>query len=171
LPTYRAFEFLFQTRIIAICAKMRARAFGMTSGFKDNGSTPAAPVAAKRGAEVAITLRGDLSPTKRLLRNCSSRQDAKRLPAEGLAYEARSTGILLPWQSWTPDESQVESCEHRDNANIRYQPFPELVPEEHEIHTDYNGCHRHHVKHDSYLFAHFSTLRLRRLSALVRKHC
>src|ERR1700731_1679393 len=58
--------------------------------------------------------------------------------------------------SWTPDESQVESCEHQDNANIHCQPFPESVSEEHEIYTDYDGCHRHHVKHDSYLSAHFS---------------
>jgi len=54
-------------------------------------------------------------------------------------------------------ESQVESCEHQDNANIHCQPFPESVPEEHKIYTDYDGCHRHHVKHDSYLFAHFSS--------------
>jgi len=53
--------------------------------------------------------------------------------------------------SWTAEESQVESCEHQDNANIHCQPFPESVSEEHEIHTDYNGGHRHHVKHDSYL--------------------
>lgn len=58
--------------------------------------------------------------------------------------------------SWTPEESQVESCEHQDNANIHCQPFPESVSEEHEIYTDYDGCHRHHVKHDSYLSAHFS---------------
>jgi hypothetical protein len=54
-------------------------------------------------------------------------------------------------------ESQVESCEHQDNTNIHYQSFPESVSEEHEIYADYNGCHRHHVKHDSYLSAHFST--------------
>jgi hypothetical protein len=39
----------------------------------------------------------------------------------------------LPWRSWMPEESQVESCEHQDNANIRYQPFPESVSEEREI--------------------------------------
>jgi hypothetical protein len=54
--------------------------------------------------------------------------------------------------SWTP-----ESCEHQDNANIHYQSFPESVSKEHDIYADYNGCHRHHVKHDSYLSAHFST--------------
>jgi hypothetical protein len=43
------------------------------------------------------------------------------------------------------------------NANIHYQPFPESVSEEHEIHTNYNGCHRHDVKHYSYPIAHFST--------------
>jgi ABC-type uncharacterized transport system substrate-binding protein len=34
----------------------------------------------------------------------------------------------------------------QDNANIHDQPFPESVSEEHEIYTDYNGCHRQHVK-------------------------
>lgn len=55
-----------------------------------------------------------------------------------------------------PQESQVERCEHQDDSNIHCQPFPESVSEEHEIYTDYDGCHRHHVKHDSYLSAHFS---------------
>jgi hypothetical protein len=59
--------------------------------------------------------------------------------------------------SWRHEESRVETSEHQDNTNIPYQPFPEAVSEEHEIHTDYNGCHRHHVKHYSYLSAHLST--------------
>ena len=72
--------------------------------------------------------------------------------------------------SWTPEESQVESCEHQDNANIHCQPFPKSVSEEHEIYTDYDGYHRHHVKHDSYLSAHFSrTLRaVKRVSRIQR---
>jgi hypothetical protein len=56
--------------------------------------------------------------------------------------------------SWTPEESEVESYEHQDNANIHCQPFPESVSEEHEIYTDDDGYHRHHVKHVSYLSAH-----------------
>jgi hypothetical protein len=64
-------------------------------------------------------------------------------------------GVVAPC-SWTPEESQVESCEHQDNANIHCQPFPESVSEEREIHTDYDGCHCHHVKRDSDLPAHFS---------------
>jgi hypothetical protein len=55
-----------------------------------------------------------------------------------------------------PEESQVESKEHQNNANIRHQPFPESVSEEHEIYSDYNGCHRHHIEHRSYPFTHFS---------------
>jgi hypothetical protein len=38
--------------------------------------------------------------------------------------------------SWTPEESQVESYEHQDNANIHYQPFPKSISEEPEIYTD-----------------------------------
>jgi hypothetical protein len=64
--------------------------------------------------------------------------------------------------SWTPDESPVESREHQDNANIHCQPFPESVSEEREIYTDYDGCHRHHVKHASYLSAHFQIPSLNR---------
>lgn len=40
--------------------------------------------------------------------------------------------------SWVPVESQVESHEHQDDANIRHEPFPESVPEEYVIYTDYN---------------------------------
>ena len=67
-----------------------------------------------------------------------------------------SVAAPVPVCSWTPEEFKVESSEHQDNANIHYQPFPESVSEEHEIYTDYDGDHRHHVKHDSYLSAHFS---------------
>ena len=44
--------------------------------------------------------------------------------------------------SWTLEESEVESYEHQDNANIHCQPFPESVSEEREIYTDYDGYHR-----------------------------
>jgi hypothetical protein len=41
------------------------------------------------------------------------------------------------------EESQIESREHQDNANVRYQPFPESVSEEREIQTDYDSNHCH----------------------------
>ena len=65
--------------------------------------------------------------------------------------------LVGPLRSWRHEESQVEGSEHQDNANIHYQPFPESVSEEREIYTDYNGCHRHHVKNHSYPSVHFST--------------
>jgi hypothetical protein len=49
----------------------------------------------------------------------------------------------IPPNLRTPEESQVESCEHQDDANIHCQPFPESVSEKHEIHTDYDCCHHH----------------------------
>jgi hypothetical protein len=58
--------------------------------------------------------------------------------------------------SWAPEESPVESCEYQDNANIHCQPFPEPISEEREIYTDYDGCHRHHVKALQLASAHFS---------------
>src|ERR1700682_504294 len=81
----------------------------------------------------------------------------QRVLRRSASAQSQRKGAVAPC-SWTPQESQVESCEHQDNANIHCQPFPESVSEEQEIYTDYDGCHRHHVKHDSYLSAHFSAL-------------
>ena len=39
----------------------------------------------------------------------------------------------------TREESPIESCEYQDNANIHCQSFPELVSEERDIYTDYDG--------------------------------
>jgi hypothetical protein len=64
-------------------------------------------------------------------------------------------GAIAPY-SWAPEESEVKSCEHQDNANIHGQPFPESVSEEHEIYTDDDRCHRRDVEHGSYLSAHVS---------------
>jgi len=65
--------------------------------------------------------------------------------------------LVGPLRSWRHEESQVESSEHQDNADIHHQPFPESASEKHEIYTDYNGCHRNHVKHHSYPSVHFGT--------------
>jgi hypothetical protein len=54
-----------------------------------------------------------------------------------------------------PEESQVESCEHQNNTDIRDQPLPESISEEHDIYADYDGYHGRHVKRGGYLFAHF----------------
>jgi hypothetical protein len=67
----------------------------------------------------------------------------------------RSERVMQPLFSWTPQKPPIERCEHKDDSNIHRQPFPEAVSEEDQIHTDYDGCHRHHAKHDRYLSAHF----------------
>ena len=61
--------------------------------------------------------------------------------------------------SWTAEETDVESREHQDDANVHGQPFPEVVSEERDIDTDNNRHHCHAIKHDSDLSAHFSTHR------------
>jgi hypothetical protein len=66
---------------------------------------------------------------------------------------AASVGGLF---SWTPEESQVESYEYQDDANIHCQSFPESISEECEIYADDDGHHRHHVEHPDYPTAHFS---------------
>ena len=58
--------------------------------------------------------------------------------------------------SWMPEESQIESREHQDNADIHHQSLPDSVSEERDIQADYDGYHRQCVKHASYLSAHFS---------------
>jgi hypothetical protein len=93
----------------------------------------------------------------------STRTLAKTQGENGLEKEGphpdksayRHVGNAVAPCSWTPEESQVKSYEHQDNANIHRQPFPESVSEEREIYTDYDGCHCHPVKNDSYLSAHF----------------
>src|ERR1700683_2868996 len=51
--------------------------------------------------------------------------------------------------SWASEESQIESREHQDDADVRYQPFPESVSEERDIQTDHDGYHCDQVKRDS----------------------
>jgi hypothetical protein len=68
---------------------------------------------------------------------------------------AAKKGAVAPC-SWAAEESQIESREHQDNANVRYQPLPESVSEERDIQTNYDGQHYHHVKRDSDRSAHFS---------------
>lgn len=58
--------------------------------------------------------------------------------------------------SWPLEESQVESCEHQDNANVHCQALPESISEEPEINTDDDGCHRQEVKRAGDVLAHFS---------------
>jgi hypothetical protein len=41
------------------------------------------------------------------------------------------------------EESQVESHEDQDDANIHHQSFPESLPEEREVHDDDGGNHCH----------------------------
>lgn len=64
-------------------------------------------------------------------------------------------------RSWMLQEPQVERPKYQDNSDVCYQPRPELVPEEQDVHTDHDGYHREHVKHDDRLSSHrlFSPLR------------
>jgi hypothetical protein len=72
-----------------------------------------------------------------------------------LPVAVRRPRLLAPC-SWRPEKSEIESSEHQENADIHCQPFPESVFEEHDIYTDYDGCHRYRIKHSSDLSAHFS---------------
>ncbi len=42
----------------------------------------------------------------------------------------------------------MERCEHKDDPDVHYQPLPEPVPEEQDVHADDDGYQREHVKHD-----------------------
>jgi hypothetical protein len=45
----------------------------------------------------------------------------------------------------TLQEPQTERREHQDNPNVCYQPLPELVPEEQDVHADHDGYQGQHV--------------------------
>jgi hypothetical protein len=47
-----------------------------------------------------------------------------------------------------PEKSKIKSSEYQNNPNIHYQPLPESASEKRNIYADYNGRHRHHVKHN-----------------------
>jgi hypothetical protein len=55
-------------------------------------------------------------------------------------------------------ESQIEGCKHQDNADVHYQPFPESIPKEEQIHTNYNGYQHPNVKPDKHTLCHFNLL-------------
>ncbi len=57
-------------------------------------------------------------------------------------------------RSWTLQEPEIERREDQDNSDVYYQPLPELVPEEQDVHADHDGYQREHVKHDGCLSSH-----------------
>ena len=71
--------------------------------------------------------------------------------------------------SWASEESHIESQEYQDNANVRYQPFPESVSEKSDIQTNYDGYHCHQVQRDSDLSARFSLHCLHYLESRIDK--
>jgi len=63
--------------------------------------------------------------------------------AAGVVRHARATASPC---SETPQESEVEGCEHQDNSQVRRQPLPEAVFEEQQIDRDDHGHHQDHVQ-------------------------
>src|SRR6266446_3454846 len=68
--------------------------------------------------------------------------------------KAPRTLALRRLRSWTLQEPQIERREHEDNSDVYYQPLPEVVPEEQDVHADHDGYQREHVKHDGCLSSH-----------------
>jgi len=62
--------------------------------------------------------------------------------------------VLRRLRSWTLHEPEIERREHQDNADVHYQPLPELVPEEQDVHADHDGYQYEHVKHDGCRSSH-----------------
>ena len=38
--------------------------------------------------------------------------------------------------------TSIQRREHQDNSDVYYQPLPELVPEEQDVHADHDGYQR-----------------------------
>jgi hypothetical protein len=58
-------------------------------------------------------------------------------------------------------ESQIEGCKYQNNTDIRHQAFPESIPEEQQIHSNYNGYQQTRVERDNHTFCHFRLLSIR----------
>jgi hypothetical protein len=52
-------------------------------------------------------------------------------------------------------ESEIEGYKHQDNADVRHQPLPEMMPEKQQVYANDNGNHHHNVKRDEYASCHF----------------
>ena len=66
-----------------------------------------------------------------------------------IALVGQSRGSLTRADLRVPQEPEVEGHKHQDDADIRYQPFPESIPEEQQIHANDNGYQdqdeQHHI--------------------------
>jgi hypothetical protein len=51
-------------------------------------------------------------------------------------------------------ESEIEGRKHQDNSDVHGQPWPKLMPEEKDVHTDHYGHHGEHVKHGDQISSH-----------------
>ena len=78
-------------------------------------------------------------------------------------------GLLLTPQC--KSEPQIERRKHKDDADICYQPLPEPVPEEQDIHAHDNGYQSKHVKRDGGVSSHRFHPTFWRFSRLGSDHC
>ena len=62
--------------------------------------------------------------------------------------------LLAAGGSWPLHEPQIERREHHNDPDVYYQPQPELVLKEEDIHADHDGHHREHVEHNGCLSSH-----------------
>jgi hypothetical protein len=53
-------------------------------------------------------------------------------------------------------ESQIEGCNHQNNADIHDQPFQELMPKEQQIYDNDTGSHYQNAKHHIGIPWHFN---------------
>ena len=60
-------------------------------------------------------------------------------------------GLLL-------QKPHIKRPEHENDYDVHYQPLPEPVPEEQEVHADHDDYQRKHVKHDGCQISHPSLL-------------
>jgi len=61
-------------------------------------------------------------------------------------------------RSWTLQKPQIDRPEHQDDSDVYYQPLPELVLEEQDVHADHDGYQHEHAKRDGCLSSHLPFL-------------
>jgi hypothetical protein len=55
----------------------------------------------------------------------------------------------LPAPESPPEDQKAERREHENDSDVAYQALLEVVPEEQDVHADYDGYQREHVEHDA----------------------
>jgi hypothetical protein len=100
------------------------------------------------GAEVRVGAAAQLK------HRCEHTTNNFRCVRFAFARQPRDGAKVCWLPSWAFQEPQIERHEYQDNSDVCYEPLPEVVPQEEDVHADHDAYHGEHVKHDGGLSSH-----------------